>query len=269
MSLNSSLGTIVELIGLGLAGAIIALGGIPLAIFIDMATFFMSAFIISLIKAKARRSEQASTSLKDSVQALKEGFCYVKNNKVIRTFFLITFLTNGLLVPMNSLQAPLVSEVYHQGELMLSALGITFSIGMLCGSVIYPILAQKISSKILMNLGGVVFGIYSIGLIAVEPLRSNNIALYGIVGFISIIAGIGIGFMISVLNIGFMKNVDEEYIARAGAILNSIAVAAIPIVSVMISIMVKVISVQLVFSITGILTIVTFFSFTFNKKLIL
>jgi Na+/melibiose symporter-like transporter len=268
MSLNSSMSTVVELIGLGIAGAIIAIGGIPAAISIDAITFFISAGIIAVICTKETKAHLNKMNITTSLNNLKEGFLYVRNNKIIMNFILITFLANGLLVPFNSLQAPLISQIYKQGEIMLSTIGITFSVGMLVGSFLYPIISQRISNKILMTMGGIIFGCYTMGLILIGPLRNIEFALFSMVSIMSIVAGVGIAFMISVLNIGFVKNVEEEYMARAGAILGAAAVAAIPIMSFLVSILVKITSVEIIFISTGIVTILIFFTFTFNKKLV-
>lgn len=269
MSLNSSLSTITELAGLGLGGVIIAVGGIPAAILVDAITFFTSAGIISRIKTNEITNLHKKINLLEPLTGLKEGILYVKDNKVIISYLIITFLANGLLVPLNSLQAPLVKEVYGQGEIMLSVLGITISVGMVAGSLLYPFAATKLSNKILMMIGGISFGVYTTGLIVIEPLKDMPHLLYVLVALMSGIAGIGLSTMISILNIGFVRNVDQSYMARAGAILGAVAVAAMPIVSFLLSIVVKIASIQIIFIFTGLLTVGIFLSFIFNKKLIL
>ncbi len=268
MSLNTSLSTITELAGLGLSGVIIAVGGVQAAIIIDALTFFLSAGIIAMIHAIEQESTK-QMSIKDSIKTFQEGLAYVKGNRILISFLIITFVANGMLVPMNSLQAPLVTEVYGQGEMMLSVIGITVSIGMAGGSFLYPFLASKLPGKLLMILGGISVGFYTIGLIITETLKHDVFLLYFVVALISVVAGMGISTMVSVLNIGFVKSVDTHYMARAGAILNAIAVAAIPILSGLLSIFVKITSIQIIFIITGLLSIGIFLAFHFNKKLIL
>lgn len=269
MSLNTSLSTITELAGLGLAGVIIAVGGVQAAIIIDAFTFLLSAGIIAMIHVKIAKESTEQMSIKDSIKTFQEGLTYVKGNRILISFLIITFVANGMLVPMNSLQAPLVKEVYGQGEMMLSVIGITVSIGMVGGSFLYPFLASKLPGKLLMMIGGISVGFYTVGLIMAETLKHKVFLLYFVVALISVVAGMGISTMISVLNIGFVKSVDTNYMARAGAILNAIAVAAIPILSGLLSIFVKIASIQTIFIITGLLSIGIFLVFHFNKKLIL
>lgn len=268
MSLNTSLSTLMELAGLGLGGVIIAIGGVQVAILIDASTFFLCASMIAMIHIKEEKTKKVF-HIMQIIQGFKEGVIYVKRNKVIISYLLITFLINGLLVPMNSLQAPLVKEVYGQGEIMLSVLGIGTSIGMLIGSLLYPKAAARFSNKILMMIGGCGIGVYTFSLIVIEPLKNMVLLLYGLVAGMSILSGIGIAMMISVLNIGVVKNVNQEYMSRVGAILGSVAVAAIPIVSFLISIVLKFTSIQIIFLVTGISTVLLFLSFIFNKKLII
>lgn len=269
MSLNTSLSTITELAGLGLAAVIIGVGGVQTAIIIDAFTFLISSGIIAMIHVELAQKSRKQMSIKDSIKTFQEGLTYVKGNRILISFLIITFVTNGMLVPMNSLQAPLVKEVYGQGEMMLSVIGITVSIGMVGGSFLYPFLATKLPGKLMMILGGISVGFYSIGLIMVETLKHQTFLLYFVVALISVVAGMSISTMVSVLNIGFVKSVDTNYMARAGAILNAIAVAAIPIISGLLSIFVKFTSIQIIFIITGLLSISIFLAFHFNKKLIL
>lgn len=46
---------------------------------------------------------------------------------------------NGILVPLNSLEAPMVDEILHGGAEMLSLLSAALTVGMLFGSVTYPV----------------------------------------------------------------------------------------------------------------------------------
>ena len=56
----------------------------------------------------------------------------------------ICVFLNVLVVPVNSLQAPLASEVLGGGAEILSILGVALTLGMIAGSAIYPAV-QKLS----------------------------------------------------------------------------------------------------------------------------
>ncbi len=112
MSLSTALGTIVELIGMGIAAGIIAFIGTAGAIYIDMATFLLSAFLISTVKMRNDEPSDAKGNLSNYFSTLKQGFSYVLSSKVARFLVMFAAFLNGILVPLNSLQAPLAIGLY-------------------------------------------------------------------------------------------------------------------------------------------------------------
>lgn len=54
---------------------------------------------------------------------------------------------NAILVPLNSLQAPLAGDILGGGAEILSILGISITVGMLLGSVTYPMVQRIILGK--------------------------------------------------------------------------------------------------------------------------
>ena len=76
LSLSSSSSSIMELIGLGLAGVIIATFGISTAIYIDAATFFISALIIMTLRVREKKEKHSSLNVKTYLDTLKGGFLY-------------------------------------------------------------------------------------------------------------------------------------------------------------------------------------------------
>ena len=71
------------------------------------------------------------------VKNLADGFSYVKKDAIIRIFLLLAVFLNAILVPLNSLQAPLAGDILGGGAEILSILGISITVGMLLGSVTY------------------------------------------------------------------------------------------------------------------------------------
>ena len=96
------------------------------------ATFFMAA--IGTWSLKTTTPEVPATEASETVQAvpaakesylslLKGGFDYVKKSRVILNYCLIAIVLNFLLVPLNSLQAPIVEDVFKMGSELLSVMG--------------------------------------------------------------------------------------------------------------------------------------------------
>ena len=154
MSLSSTLGSIVELIGTAIAATIIALIGTSGAIYIDMATFIMSAVIIMFVNTKEQKLVKKKFDSKEYFDDLADGFSYVKKDDMLKIFMVLSVFLNAIMVPLNSLQAPLAGEVLGSGAEILSILGIAATFGMLFGSITYPMVQKFMSDRAIWMVGG-------------------------------------------------------------------------------------------------------------------
>ena len=82
---------------------------------------------------------------------------------------------NGILVPLNSLEAPMVDEILHGGAEMLSLLSAALTVGMLFGSVTYPVVKKHMSGKKIMVIACVVVAVFYIGIPLCEPFFVNRL----------------------------------------------------------------------------------------------
>jgi hypothetical protein len=87
---------------------------------IDVATFFIGAFIITLIDYSKCKLQSASISEQDYMTKLKEGFRYIKGNTTVIYFCILAVLLNFVLSPVSALLTPLVSSVYMKDADFLS-----------------------------------------------------------------------------------------------------------------------------------------------------
>ena len=193
-----------------------------------------------------------------------DGIHYIRKESAIVFFLTYTVFLNAILVPTNSLQAPLATEVLHSGVEILSIISVSFTVGMLCGSVSYPMVAEYIGRKTLFCISGLFFGLYYILLVVCQPLYGNRLVTDSLVACLSVIFGIFVGFCQCSISILFMKNVSKEYIARVGSIATSICVISLPVVSFIISGVVTVVSTQTIFLFAGIIDFI--FVYYFSKK---
>lgn len=204
----------------------------------------------------------ASTALtpkilaKEYLETFTDGLKYVKTDKVICFFMGITLFMNAVLVPFNSLQAPLVSEIFSGGAEVLSVMSISATVSMLLGSVIYPKLDGKMSGKTLFLICGVGMGVYYASVILCQPLYVNKIFMYAFAALATGILGFCAAMCCSFLNVEFVRRVDEKYLARTDAISMSLAMAALPVVSFVISALVAYVSTATFFVAAGVVDII-------------
>lgn len=265
MSLMSSLSSVVEIVGMAIGAGVIAMLGISGAIYIDMITFVLSAVIIMTLQTCKEEKIMQKFIVKEYMQELLEGFKYLKRNEVEMFFTMTTVFLNAVLVPFNSLQAPLVQEVIHREADILSILGIALTVGMMAGTMIYPMIAKLFQARTIFFAGGGSIGLYYVGLILCEPLYSNPIFTYAFVIVTSLMVGVCIAIFMSFLQIEFIKNTKEEYLARLSGISTAFGALATPVVSFVISAIVQNISTQHVFLITGIIDVCVCGMLLFHK----
>ena len=70
--------------------------------------------------------------------------------------------------------------------------------------------------------------------------------------------GAGVGLMSATLNVQFMKHVQQEYLARVGAIFGAGALAACPVVSFIVSGLATYFSVGQIFTVSAVLCVILF-----------
>ena len=268
MSLRSSLSDAFSLIGTGCAGVIIAVFGAQVAMLIDAATFVIAGILIfftktitektpEAVKEPVREKTDVNTAAKESYSAmLKDGLSYVLHDHAILNICFVAVLMNFFLVPLNSLQAPIAEDIYGLGSGLLSVIGMTAAIGGIVGSIITPMIMEKMSTKKVIITFGMVVGIFMylmsrgsiFGGAALPGYIFAGLCFFMMVTAASVISGC--------VSIQFVKACDQSYLARAGAVLNAASMAAAPIGAFLVSIVSVRLSAAFLIALCGIAMVV-------------
>lgn len=235
LSLDGSLSRAVSIIGTALAGGIIALFGITGAIYIDIATFLVSAGIIAFMRYQEEKVSPGAFSGKEYMRSLKDGVQYVRKSSTFMFFIAACVVLNALLTPFNSLQAPLVEEVLQSGATMLSVISVAATGGIMFGSISYPWVKNYLSARKLFGLCGFGICFYYILLVAGRPLYVYELPAYVYAAVWTAFMGCFASWLMTFMNVEFIKKVNEEYLARASGILTAANVASMPVMSFLIS----------------------------------
>lgn len=229
LALASSCQMVSELIGTGLAAIIIATIGIGGAILIDMLTFFLSALIILTMKPRPNAYVEPAEK-ETTIQLLKGGLEIVRSDKLIWFAMGCAVFLNAIFTPINSLQAPLVSEVLFSDETMLAVLGIGFTAGSLFGGVVFPFVAEKFSIRFYIIS---TFALTGIGFMLMIPFGYIDTELMKMiaVGMTFFTAAVFIAFFNSYAMVVIMKRTPQQYLARVTGILNACCSGCVPLVS--------------------------------------
>ena len=271
MSVNQASSSVVELIGTGVAAAIIALIGSAGAIYVDMVTFVLSALLIMSLELHEDVHREANGfSVSSYFADLKGGFVYCASKKRLVAITMMILFLNGILVPLNSLQTPMVTELFHGNVWYLSLFGTILSVSMLLGSVIYPMIQEKLNVKlVLVMICAGISGFYLL-MVAGKGFYSN---LYFAMASIVVLAAM-LGLIISVgnmfLGIETIRMIDREYLARAASIGNALGSAIVPVTAFIVSIAVRFVGVPVIFVSAGLVAVafcgVLFFNHSLDEE---
>lgn len=253
MSLSATLSSLVQLIGMAAAAGIIAVIGTAGAIYVDMATFLLSALIIVFVRIKEENMEKQSFDAKEYMETLKGGFLYTRQRAPIRFIIILALFANAMLVPFNSMQAPLTNEILKGGPEVLSILGIVLTFGMMAGSATYPMLQKKISERVLLPVGVIMIGVFYLGMVLGQPLYDRKWFMYAWVVLLSALFGYFMSILMSIINVELVKRTEEGYLARVGSIVSALGSAATPLVSFIVGAVVAYISTETLFVAVGIM----------------
>ncbi len=230
LSLNGSLSRVMEIVGLAIAAGIIATLGVPGAIFIDGVTFFLSAVLIAWIKAGKEPENGETEEKQDYWQTLKAGFSYVLKTPAILNLCLLALLLNSLLVPLNALNAPLVS-MYNLGPEAMSVGGILLTAGAALGAFIYPYLKRRISGKAVTIAGFLAIGLCYGALVWVKELLGVPFLFFIGLCVTLLLFSLTLALLSGHFNVLVMKLVSPDYLARVGSTMGAVCTLAMPVIS--------------------------------------
>ena len=156
-----------------------------------------------------------------------------------------------MLVPINCLEAPIVKEIFHRTEVMLSVVGVTLSLGMLLSSFVYPYLKKILSEKMILTIGSYGIAFLYIGFYLCGKMYPGTMIQAVVAVVITFVSGMLISLMASLINIEVVKNIDEKYLARIMALMSATAMAAMPVASFLMTALANVMSLENILLMVG------------------
>ena len=230
VSLNVLVSMIAGVVGTGIGGLMISYRNMNVTFEIDIATFLVSIVLITVIP----HSEIISNDMRkeNSLSILKEGLQYIIKRKVLVYVILFAGFANGIMAPIDSLQTPVVVEIFKQDAAYVSLLNICLTIGVLFGGAVYPILQKKVSTRVVFTFScAFIMFLY----LLVSFVDDRNIVVVGIWYYGIIVCyflyGLFAGFLTTGVGITLMKHTEQTYMSRTNTIFTAIGEAAIPLAS--------------------------------------
>ena len=263
-ALNQTASRITELVGLALAGGVVALFGCQGALLIDAATFFLSALIIGFIRVKEELPEE-KVSIKSTAKSFLEGLSLMKTSRVLVILLLIGALMNFLFVPLNAYAAPFIADYLKGGAETLSLINIVLVLSLGLGSFVAPKIT-KVSGKTQLIACGI---LESIALIAfsLSGYLAPKLLQYAVLLGSCVLLGFGAGIINVVYNAACLRLIPAEFMARLSGISTALIVCSMPIGSFICSALAAVLPVPVAILASGVMSIGLYLLLTRVKSL--
>ena len=216
---------IVEVLGLGIAGALIVALGIEGVMLIDAATFITSGFIIMTVLFP--KEEKKKFTFDGYKESYREGVAYVVKHKAILGLIVSAALINFFLSPFNALLPAYVEEVLKMGPEGISFLSVCISIGGIFGGIIAGIIGKKVGPK-----GLIVSGLALLSVFYVVLGLPHYISIFNSLVVIGIDAAL-LAAMASLAGAGLrtflMTTIEKDKLARVGGVMSMFMLCASPL----------------------------------------
>lgn len=168
-----------RMVGGASAGILAAFVGAANALYVNAATFSISALLVSLaIPVVARAASPASTSSYWS--ELREGFAFLWRHRLVRALVLLTMFTNMLDYADFAVILPVYADTIMDGALDLGLILGFFGAGSILGNVLYAALAGRLPRQATLVIAFLIVGGPRFLTLAAAPPRTVILAaLFG------------------------------------------------------------------------------------------
>ena len=260
------------LIGLSLAGVLIAVIGIWGTILIDAFSFLFSGLLIFSIEFKDKREAVVEKpKVKDYFILIGEGISYLKTKRILISLLLLASFLNFSMVPYNVLRPVYVTEVLEMGVEGLSYLGVSMMIGMIIGGYFMGVKGKNINPITAIGAGLSIMG-FMYMLLGVPAYTNFSVnANLILVILISLLFGASVPVVSAPMSAAIMKTTAPEMRGRLGSIMGVVVLCTMPLGGFVVSIIGDSISVSLLFIImglSGVLLSLTFWLTNRNNQLV-
>lgn len=222
-SFFSSSQRIAQILGVVLGGTVIALLGVTFAIGINSITFLIALMFIMLLKntfSPKKQRSQDEESINTMWSDIKEGFSWLKSNKILFNILMIATVSNIALGPINILPPMLIKTEFGLGPTSLGIFEAALGLGVLLGGISIGILKPN-RVGLLFGLG---LGLQGFGMLVVSFAPGLILAFTG-----NFIFGIGLAGTILPVSTAFQTLVPSYLRGRISSINNLLTGIVIPL----------------------------------------
>lgn len=209
------------LFGPPLAGVLIVLVGASNVLFLDAATFVVSAAVIASAVPPPERAGEEETTERGYFAELLEGLGFVRRDRLLLSIVGAAVVLNFLDAPVFSVVLPVYADGVFGSAVGLGTMLAGFGAGSLAGAVLFGAFGHRLPRRATLIVGWVVAGLPFWALAATPSLPLSTAALF--------VTGLAAGPLNPIIRTAVQERTPERLRGRVVGTLISLAMAAMPL----------------------------------------
>jgi len=257
---NGSIQSLVMLISPMLSGALLTKASIEVIFFIDVITAAIAILILLLFLKVPSHAKALSKPTTSYFTDMKEGVKYIKNHGYVKRFFLFCAVFNILVAPAAFLTPLQVTRTFGNEVWRLTAIEITFSIGMMLGGIVMVSWGGFKNRVHTMILSSFFIGICTValGIIPNFWVYISFMALFGVI----------MPVFNTPATVLLQEKVEEDFLGRVFSVLGMISSIMMPLGMLVFGPLSDIIRIEWLLRGTGILLFIQGFFMLSSKVLV-
>lgn len=244
-SMRSMATTLATIFGLAAGGVVIGFIGKPAAFFIDSGTFFVSAFLITIMKLPKRSKISDNITVKKFFGEFMEGIRFVWKLPILKFCLLITGVANFAFLSYEVLLPPWIKLELELGVESLSIVQISVMVAIVFGTILAGYLSKNSTYPLMMIMG---IGINAFGYFMMYFVND----LWFTVVFFGI-CGLGTPMISTALQTLIHLNTPDEKMGRVSSISTTIVLAIAPLSAGIFGFLGELLPIKVIFSASGVI----------------
>ncbi|HET7902763.1 MAG TPA: MFS transporter [Candidatus Nanopelagicales bacterium] len=229
--LHDGMNRTAGMLGVPLAGVLIAVSSAPAVLLVDAASFLIAALLLGLLVPRTsqpptREAEDAPAAEGGRVRAyvdeLREGFGFLLRDRMLVAIAVLVLVTNLLDQAYSAVMVPVWVHDELGSPLALGLIGGVFGVGAVVGSSVFAWLGPRLPRRRSFAWGFLVGGAPRFVVLALAVVLPPVLA-------VSLVAGLAVGAINPALAATEYERIPRHLQARVIGALAAVAMAGIPV----------------------------------------
>lgn len=258
--INGSIQAVITLVAPMVSAALLTVSTLEIIFFIDVITAAIAIFILLVFLRVKAHAKAVQTETVGYFDDFKKGLIYINNHDFLKPFFIFFAVFFVLMAPAAFLTPLQVTRSFGDDVWRLTAIEITFSIGMMVGGGVIAAWGGYKNKIHTMTLASLWFGVCTIAL-GIVPVFWIYLLVMGL-------TGIAMPIFNTPATVLLQEKVEENYLGRVFGVLGMISTSMMPIGMLIFGPIADVIDIEWLLIGTGILMFILGFFLLGSKALL-